>query len=89
MDPSQLERIESFVAPFRVESGDGFSLKNIDPASTDGLTSADRGAAREMLEGGYEWLGEQQEILFAQDHWAVLLVFRRWTRRAKTARSNT
>ncbi len=74
MIPSQLDRIDSFIAPFRVESGEGFSLKNIDPANTAGLTSADRGAAREMLEGGYEWLGEQQEILFAQDHWAVLLV---------------
>ncbi len=74
MIPSQLDRIDSFIAPFRVESGESFSLKNIDPAGTGGLTSADRGGAREMLEGGYEWLGEQQEILFAQDHWAVLLV---------------
>ena len=74
MDPSQLERIESFVAPFRVESGERFSLKDIDPANTGGLTSADKGEAKEMLDGGSEWLGEQQEILYAQDHWAVLIV---------------
>ncbi len=75
MDQSQLERIESFVAPFRVESGAGFSLKDIDPADTGGLTSADKGDAPDMLDGRFKWLGQQQEMLYAQDHWALLLVF--------------
>ena len=28
-----------------------------------------------MLARGVEWLAEQQDMLYAQDHWAVLLVF--------------
>ena len=28
-----------------------------------------------MLQRGVEWLAEQQDMLYAQDHWALLLVF--------------
>ena len=75
MNKSQFERIEKFVAPFRVTKGKGFSLKDVDPDDTGGLKSADKAEAKEMLAAGVEWLAEQQDMLYAQDHWALLLVF--------------
>ena len=71
----QLKRIEQFIAPYRVTRGKGFSLKDIDPGDTADLKSADKDEAKEMLGNGVAWLAEQQDMLYAQDHWAVLLVF--------------
>jgi PPK2 family polyphosphate:nucleotide phosphotransferase len=75
MKKTQLERIEKFIAPYRVTRGKDFKLKDIDPADTAHLNSEDKPEAKEMLARGVDWLAEQQNILYAQDHWAVLLVF--------------
>jgi PPK2 family polyphosphate:nucleotide phosphotransferase len=75
MKKSQLERVEKFISPYRITSGKGFRLKDIDPGDTGGLKSADKLEAKEMLGRGVEWLAEQQDMLYAQDHWALLLVF--------------
>ena len=71
----QLKRIEQYIAPYRVTRGKGFSLKDIDPGDTADLKSSDKDEAKEMLGNGVAWLAEQQDMLYAQDHWAVLLVF--------------
>src|SRR6185436_7586710 len=71
----QLKRIEEYIAPYRVTRGKGFSLKDIDPGDTADLKSNDKAEAKEMLGNGVAWLAEQQDMLYAQDHWAVLLVF--------------
>ena len=55
--------------------GKDFRLKDIDPGDTAHLKSADKAEAKEMLGNGVAWLAEQQDMLYAQDHWAVLLVF--------------
>jgi PPK2 family polyphosphate:nucleotide phosphotransferase len=75
MKKSQQKRIEKFVSPFRVTDRKGFRLKKIDPADTGGLKSEDKAEAKEMLARGVDWLAEQQDVLYAQDHWGVLLVF--------------
>lgn len=75
MDKDQLERVAQLVKPYRITSGKGFRLRDFSPADTAGLKSADKAEAKEMLERGVEWLAEQQDMLYAQDHWAVLLVF--------------
>jgi len=75
VNKSQFERIEKFIAPYRVTKGKDFALKDCDPGDTGGLNSADKAEAKEMLAEGVEWLAEQQDMLYAQDHWAVLLVF--------------
>ncbi len=75
MKKSQFERVARFVDPYRVTRGKDFRLKAIDPGDTAGLKSADKAEAKEMLAKGVEWLAEQQDMLYAQDHWAVLLVF--------------
>ncbi len=75
MQKSQFERIEKFIAPYRVTRGKDFRLKDVDPGGTADLKSEDKAEAKEMLARGVEWLAEQQDMLYAQDHWAVLLVF--------------
>lgn len=74
MKKSQIERIGKLIEPYRVTSGKGFRLKDIDPRDTGWLKSQDKTEAKEMLARGVEWLAEQQDMLYAQDHWAVLLV---------------
>ena len=64
-----------YVAPLCITRGKGFRLADFDPADTAGLKSADKAEAKEALARGVEWLTEQQDMLYAQDHWAVLLVF--------------
>ena len=63
-----------FVGPWRVESGKGFRLRDFDPRDTDGL-KLDKDAASELLAEGVHELSEFQGRLFAQDRWALLLVF--------------
>jgi PPK2 family polyphosphate:nucleotide phosphotransferase len=58
---------------FRVKDGDGFHLSRIDPAETLGFRSKEEVA--ETVARGVERLSALQEKLYAQDRWAVLLVF--------------
>lgn len=75
MKKAEVARLERFLEPYRITGGKGFRLKRHDPADTAHLKSADKDEAKEMLARGVEWLTEQQDMLYAQDHWAVLLVF--------------
>ena len=75
MKKSELERIESLIARFRITKGKDFSLKDFDPRDTGELKSADKEDAKEMQATGVGWLAEQQDVLYAQDRWALLLVF--------------
>lgn len=75
MKKSELERIDKFISPYRVTRGKGFRLKDIDPGDTAHLKSEDKDEAKEMLARGVDWLKEEQDKLYAQDHWAVLLAF--------------
>jgi PPK2 family polyphosphate:nucleotide phosphotransferase len=70
-----LERIERLISPYRVTKGKGFRLKDIDPGDTRKLGSEDKDEAREWLVKGVEWLAGEQDKLYAQDRWSVLLVF--------------
>jgi PPK2 family polyphosphate:nucleotide phosphotransferase len=60
--------------PFRV-TDDSFRLKDIDPADTLDFTSEDKPHAQEALAMGVALLAELQDRLYAQDRWAVLLIF--------------
>src|SRR6185436_3281097 len=61
--------------PFRVTSGRRFRLKDIDPDDTLHLTKADKPKALDDLAAGVSALCDLQDRLYAQDKWAVLLVF--------------
>ena len=65
--------IHKFVKPYRVDHGKNFRLKDIDPGDTNGFKSKAR--AQELLREGVERLEILQDKLYAQDCWAVLLIF--------------
>jgi PPK2 family polyphosphate:nucleotide phosphotransferase len=69
-----LDRFEKYVRPFRITSGRGFRLKDFDPKATHGLQLA-KSEAAELLQSGTEWLAKEQDLLYAQDRWSLLLVF--------------
>jgi PPK2 family polyphosphate:nucleotide phosphotransferase len=71
---SLIKRARKFAKPFRVTHG-GFRLKDIDPDDTLDLTSEDKPQAKEALAMGTDVLAELQDRLYAQDSWAVLLIF--------------
>lgn len=58
---------------FRIRSPRAFRLKRHDPGDTRGFKSKE--AARARLTKGVERLAALQERLYAQDRWAVLLIF--------------
>jgi PPK2 family polyphosphate:nucleotide phosphotransferase len=69
-----LDSIQKYVQPFRITKGEGFRLKNYDPGDTCGL-KMEKGEAAELLQQGTEWLAQEQDMLYAQDRWSLLLVF--------------
>ena len=69
-----LDRIEKYVDPFRITKGKSFQLRDFDPGDTRGLR-LDKGEAADLLQRGTEWLAEEQDMLYAQDRWSLLLVF--------------
>jgi PPK2 family polyphosphate:nucleotide phosphotransferase len=70
-----IKRARQFSEPFRVADGKGFRLKNFDAADTQDLKSEDKPRAKEALDIGIAALAQLQDMLYAQDRWAVLLVF--------------
>jgi PPK2 family polyphosphate:nucleotide phosphotransferase len=69
-----LALIQKYIDPFRITKGKGFQLKDFDPGDTCGL-KMDKGEANELLQRGTTWLAEEQDMLYAQDRWSLLLVF--------------
>lgn len=65
--------VEKFIAPFRVESGKKFRLKDFSTNDTNGFK--DKEHAERLLAQGVEWMSEQQEMLYAQDRYSLLLIF--------------
>jgi PPK2 family polyphosphate:nucleotide phosphotransferase len=60
---------------YRVTGGKKFRLADFDPADTGELGSEDKPLAKKALKAGISALADLQEMLYAQDRWAVLLVF--------------
>ncbi|MET0154442.1 MAG: polyphosphate kinase 2 family protein [Candidatus Binatia bacterium] len=70
-----IRRSGELAKPFRITDGKRFRLDDIDPGDTLEFRSEDKPRAKEALGMGIEALAELQEMLYAQDRWAVLLVF--------------
>ena len=58
---------------FRVDKGKHFKLKDFDPADTGHWRSEERAA--EALQEGVQRMADLQDKLYAQDRWALLLIF--------------
>ncbi len=70
-----MKELIRFVQPYRVTRGAGFRLDDIDPGDTQGLRDDFKDDAQALLRVGIERLKDLQEKLYAQDRWAVLLIF--------------
>jgi PPK2 family polyphosphate:nucleotide phosphotransferase len=81
MKKQELVRVGELANPYRVTRAKGFRLADFDPADTGpfahdaGDDDADRSRAKRLLADSVQWLAEQQDVLYAQDRWSVLLVF--------------
>ena len=68
-------KTEKMLKRYRVEEGKHFRLKDHDPGDTHGLKSEFKREARDLLTKGVQELARLQDILAAQDRWALLVVF--------------
>lgn len=69
-----VEVVRQYTEPFRVTKGKNFRLADYDPGDTLGL-KMDKKDAADLLRRGADWLAMEQDMLYAQDSWSVLLVF--------------
>ena len=78
-DTLDLKRIvkvaREFSRPYRIDDGRRFRLIDYPADDTAHLDDQDKPRAQEALEIGRNALSELQDMLYAQDKWAVLLVF--------------
>ena len=71
-----IKRASRLAKPFCISKGKNFRLKDVDPDDTLEFTKqADKPGAKEALATGMTALAELQDKLYAQDKWAVLLIF--------------
>jgi len=61
--------------PYRITDGERFRLQDIDPGDTGEFDSGEKPLAKQALAEGVETLAKLQDMLYAQDRWAVLLIF--------------
>ncbi|MFN3348347.1 polyphosphate kinase 2 family protein [Pseudorhodoplanes sp.] len=67
-------KIEALARKYRIDNPDRFRLSDIDPGDCAGL-AIEKDEAREMLRESIEKLSQLQDMLYAQDRWAVLAIF--------------
>ena len=71
-----IKRARELAKPFCISKGKNFRLKDVDPDDTLEFTKeAVKPRAKETLAMGVTALAELQDKLYAQDKWAVLLIF--------------
>jgi len=70
-----IKTASDLATPYRITEGDTFRLKDIDPDDIAGMEAADKLRAKEGLHSDVLALAELQDMLYAQDRWAVLLIF--------------
>jgi PPK2 family polyphosphate:nucleotide phosphotransferase len=71
-----IKNASELARPFRISKGKNFRLKDVDPDDTlDFTKEEDKPRAKEALARGVTALAELQDKLYAQDKWAVLLIF--------------
>src|SRR6202161_4397226 len=66
-------KTDKLAKTYRIESGKHFRLRDFDPADTGHWHSKEH--AEKALQQGIARTGELQDKLYAQNNWAVLLIF--------------
>ena len=74
-DPTSIKTIKTIAKPYRVTSAKGFRLKEFDPGDTGGFDKKDKETAEAALAASIAHLETQQDKLYAQDRWGLLLIF--------------
>lgn len=67
-------KLESLAKKYRIDNPDEFRLADYDPGDCCGL-EIEKDEAKDMLADSIKRLSDLQEMLYAQDRWAVLSVF--------------
>jgi polyphosphate kinase 2 (PPK2 family) len=65
------EELKRYTEPFRTDGSQSFRLESQKTCETGGL---DRQTATEIIERNRVRLAEMQKRLYAEEHWAVLLI---------------
>lgn len=69
----KIPKTSKLAKAYEIDSGRHFHLKDIDPADTQGLDLKEE--ADDVLKAGTERLSDLQQMLYAQNRWALLLIF--------------
>ena len=75
MTKNFLKQARKYSEPFRITDGAKFRLKKVDPGDTLDFESDEKPRAEQALAQGVELLRHLQDKLYAQDRWAVLIIF--------------
>jgi PPK2 family polyphosphate:nucleotide phosphotransferase len=75
MAKTEFQKIRKLIDPYRITNGRKFRLKDIDPGDVGGLKAEVKSEAKALLARGVELLADEQERLYAQDRWGVLMIF--------------
>jgi PPK2 family polyphosphate:nucleotide phosphotransferase len=70
---ARVDQAGKFVKKYRIDNGKKFRLKDYDPADTQGIKSKE--GADKVLREGVEHLAKLQDKLYADNKWALLLIF--------------
>jgi PPK2 family polyphosphate:nucleotide phosphotransferase len=70
-----IRKVRALADSYRIQSGKGFRLKEMDPGDTADFDDGDKPRAEEALEAGVSILAHLQDKLSAQDQWGLLLIF--------------
>ena len=70
-----IDRSHALSRAYRVTSGRNFRLKDFEPGDTGKFDREDKPRAQEALATGRQALAALQDRLYAQNQWALLLVF--------------
>jgi PPK2 family polyphosphate:nucleotide phosphotransferase len=70
-----IKRARKLARPYRIDDGRKFRLADVDPSDIGHLKAEDKGRAKQALQVGISALASLQDMLYAQDQWAVLLIF--------------
>lgn len=69
------KRSKELLEPYKISGPGKFKLSDYDPAGTGTFDKADKRKAADHLLSQLQMISELQEQLYAQDRWAVLLIF--------------
>ncbi|OOG78700.1 hypothetical protein B0E43_00650 [Algoriphagus sp. A40] len=74
-DEELIKRAKKFSNRYCVGDGKDFKLKNFSTTPKKTFGPEDKSTFKEALEQGIDALAELQEVLYAQDKWALLVIF--------------